>query len=197
MLKVTLFVVAAVVVILAAILWRPAAASSGQPGLQTTPRVDLLRYMGSWYEIARLDHRFQKDCIGSSAEYTLRSDGEVDVLNRCVSGKDGSRREAKGRAWSVDPVTNSRLKVSFFWPFRGDYWIVELGENYEYSVVGSPDRKYLWVLAREPVMDETLYSGIVERLRRLGYPVDSLVRRPLEGKLKDAKNDIKGKVNHD
>ena len=156
-----------------------AAAASGQPPVTTAVKVDLQKYMGKWHEISRLEHHFQKHCIGSYAEYTLRNDGEVDVINRCTDERDGRRKEAKGRAWSVDPDSNSRLKVSFFWPFRGDYWIIELGEKYEYSVVGSPDRKYLWILAREPLMDEVLYSTIVERLRKQGFPVDNLVRKPL------------------
>lgn len=162
-------------------------AASGQPYLQTAAKVDLQKYMGTWYEISRLEHGFQKNCIGSGAEYKLRDDKEVDVLNSCTDARDGRRREAKGRAWSVDPVNNSKLKVSFFWPFRGDYWIIELGEKYEYSVVGSPDRKYLWILGREPELDGLLYQKIVERLRTQGFPVDSLVKRPLTGKTESAK----------
>lgn len=162
-----------------AIMYGVAVAASAPPGLQTASKVDITRYMGVWYEITRLEHRFQKNCVGSSAEYTLRSDGEIDVINRCTDEKDGSLREASGRAWSVDPVDNSKLKVSFFWPFRGDYWIIELGEKYDYSVVGSPNRKYLWILCRQPDMEETLFNGIIDRLRSKGFPVDNLVRRPL------------------
>ena len=158
---------------------RSAGAAAGQPPLVTVPHVDLQRYVGKWYEIARLDHSFQRGCVGSNATYTLRPDGEVEVLNRCTNEQDGKQREAKGRAWSVDPVGNARLKVSFFWPFRGDYWIIELGEQYDYSVVGAPNRKYLWVLARTPQLDETVYRGIVERAGRQGFPVEQLVRRPL------------------
>lgn len=161
-----------------AIFSRSATAASGTPYLPTAVKVDLQRYMGVWHEIARLEHHFQKNCIGSSAEYSLRDDGEVTVINRCIDDRDGSTREAKGRAWSVDPIDNSKLKVTFFWPFRGDYWIIELGENYQYSVVGAPNRHYLWILAREPVMDAVVYSGILERLRGQGFPVDNLIRRP-------------------
>lgn len=172
------FVLIAVVVAGSVIFCRSATAASGKPYLPTAAKVDLQRYMGAWYEIARLEHHFQKNCIGSSAVYSLRDDGEVTVINRCVDERDGRIREAKGRAWSVDPTDNAKLKVSFFWPFRGDYWIIELGENYQYSVVGAPNRQYLWILAREPFMDEIVYSGIVERLRKQGFPVDNLVRRP-------------------
>lgn len=151
-------------------------AASGLPPLVTVPHVDLNRYMGVWHEIARIDHSFQKGCIKSSATYTLLPDGEVEVINRCVNEKDGRIREAKGRAWSVDPDGNARLKVSFFWPFRGDYWITELGKDYEYAVVGSPNRQYLWILARQPEMDDSVYTGIIERLSGQGFAVDQLVR---------------------
>lgn len=173
-----LFGFIALLVAVVAISSQSATAASGNPYLPTVAKVDLQRYMGVWHEIARLEQHFQKNCIGSSAEYSLRDDGEVTVINRCVDSRDGSMREAKGRAWSVDPTDNSKLKVSFFWPFRGDYWIIELGENYQYSVVGTPNRKYLWILAREPVMDGAIYSGIIERLRKHGFSVDNLINRP-------------------
>jgi apolipoprotein D and lipocalin family protein len=155
---------------------RSSRAASSFPPLITVPHVDLIRYMGVWHEIARIDHSFQKGCIKSSATYTMLPDGEVEVINRCVNGKDGSLREAKGRAWSVDPENNARLKVTFFWPFRGDYWIIDLGKEYEYAVVGSPNRQYLWILARQPVMDDIVYKGILERLTTQGFRVEQLVR---------------------
>ncbi len=152
------------------------------PQLMTVPHVDLTRYSGVWYEIARIEHFFQKGCLGSSATYTLLPNGEVEVINRCVNEADGALREAKGRAWSVDPVGNARLKVSFFWPFRGDYWIMELGGDYEYAVVGAPKRDYLWVLARQPVMEASVYNGIVQRIARQGFDTGRLICKPLPGK---------------
>jgi len=140
--------------------------------------VDLTRYMGVWYEIARLDHFFQEGCRGSTASYTLKPDGEVEVVNRCIKEKDNSLRQAKGRAWSVDPNGNGRLKVSFFWPFRTDYWIIDLGKEYEYAVVGSPNRKYLWILARKPVMDNDVYKRILGLVAKEGFDVGRLVRKP-------------------
>lgn len=151
-------------------------AASGLPPLTTVPTVDLKRYMGVWYEISRIDHSFQKGCIKSSATYTLLPDGEVEVINRCVNEKDGRLREAKGRAWSVDPKSNARLKVTFFWPFRGDYWIIDLGKEYEYAVVGAPNRQYLWILARQPIMDDAIYKGILEKLTTQGFAVEQLIR---------------------
>ncbi|GFE61767.1 lipocalin family protein [Geobacter sp. AOG2] len=164
---------------MAAVLFAGAGNAATAP-LPVSPvqSVDLARYMGVWYEIARFDHFFQEGCRGSTATYTLLPSGEVEVINRCVDEKDNSRREAKGRAWSVDPQGNARLKVSFFWPFRTDYWIIDLGPSYEYAVVGSPNRKYLWVLARKPVMEKDVYQHILDLVAKQGFPLEKLVRKP-------------------
>jgi apolipoprotein D and lipocalin family protein len=147
------------------------------PPLQTVPRVDLNRYLGTWYEIAAFPQSFQRGCTGSTATYTLRSDGEIDVLNRCRIGSlDGEEKVAEGRARIVDDTTNAKLEVSFFRPFWGDYWIIDLGANYEYAVVGHPSRDYLWILSRTPTMDSAVYASIVARLRAQGYEVDRLKR---------------------
>ncbi|MDD5107751.1 MAG: lipocalin family protein [Desulfuromonadaceae bacterium] len=154
-------------------------AAKEQLPLVTVSKVDLTRYMGVWYEIARFDHFFQKGCIGSTASYALLPDGEIEVINRCTDEKDNSPREAKGRAWSVEPDGNARLKVSFFWPFRTDYWIIDLGENYEYAVVGAPSRQYLWIMARKPEMGEAVYQKILGLVTKQGFPIGRLVRKPL------------------
>ncbi len=157
------------------------ACSSGMkqvvPPLQVVSFVDLNRYMGTWYEISRYPHRFQEDCVGSTATYNLRDDGKVDVLNQCYKEKlDGELKKAHGKAWVVDPATNAKLKVSFFWPFSGDYWIIDLGENYEYAVVGDPNRKYLWILSRSPKMDERIYNPILEKLKLQFYDTSKLIK---------------------
>jgi apolipoprotein D and lipocalin family protein len=145
--------------------------------LRTVGRVDLARYAGTWYEIAAIPQRFQKGCVATMATYTLRPDGEVDVLNRCRKERlDGEEKSAKGRAWVVDPETNARLKVTFFWPFRGDYWIVDLDPEYRWAVVGHPDRTYGWILSRTPAMDEETYQGILGRLREQAYDTGRFVR---------------------
>jgi apolipoprotein D and lipocalin family protein len=163
----------------AAVLGLPGNAGAAvHPPLPTVEKVDLARYAGLWHEIARYPHRFQKGCLGSSATYALREDGEIDVVNSCRSEKDGSLRQVKGRAWSVDPAGNARLKVSFFWPFRGDYWIIDLGKEYEYAVVGTPNRKYLWVLSRTPVMADDLYGEVMERVKVLGFDPARVMRSP-------------------
>jgi apolipoprotein D and lipocalin family protein len=147
------------------------------PPLQTVAYVDLDRYLGTWYEIAAFPQRFQRGCTGSTATYTLRPDGEIGVVNRCRLGSlTGEEKVAKGRARVVDRATNAKLKVSFFRPFWGDYWIVDLGADYDYAVVGHPGRDYLWILGRNPAMDAAVYDGILARLRAQGYEVERLNR---------------------
>jgi len=149
----------------------------GLPELQTVGHVDLDRYLGRWYDIASFPQRFQKGCTGSTATYAARDDGDIDVINRCWLGSlSGKEKVAKGRARVVDRTTNAKLEVSFFRPFWGDYWIVELGANYEYAVVGHPGRDYLWILSRTPTMENRVYDGILERLKGLGYEVDRIQR---------------------
>jgi apolipoprotein D and lipocalin family protein len=147
------------------------------PELRTVPHVDLDRYLGTWYDIASFPQRFQRGCTGTTAAYTLRGDGQIDVLNRCRRGSLTAQESlAKGRARVVDRRTNAKLKVSFFRPFWGDYWIIDLGPDYEYAVVGHPSRDYLWILSRTPTMDGALYEGILGRLREQGYEVERLNR---------------------
>lgn len=146
------------------------------PELQTVPQVDLKRYAGTWYEIAHFPKRFQRGCTGTTATYVLLDDGQVDVINRCrMDSLDGKEKVALGRARIMDRVSNAKLEVSF-WPFWGDYWIIDLGENYEYAVVGHPTRDYLWILSRTPTMDPGVYQAILERLKTQGYDTKRLVR---------------------
>ena len=152
-----------------------AAAIDTTPPLQTVPHVDLNRYLGTWYEIASFPQWFQKGCVATSATYTLRKDGDVDVLNQCRDkALDGKPRKANGKAWVVDPKSNAKLKVRFFWPFSGDYWIIDLGPAYEYAVVGHPKRNYLWILSRSRKMDSAVYDEILERLNKQHYDVTML-----------------------
>ena len=147
------------------------------PPLQVVPTVDLTRYVGTWYEIARFPHRFQEGCVGSRATYSLLEDGKVGVLNECYKGGfDGPLSSAKGKAWVVDTETNAKLKVSFFWPFSGDYWIIDLGPGYEYAVVGHPSRDYLWILSRTPKMEDSTYRTILEKLQRQAYDTSRLTQ---------------------
>ena len=140
----------------------------------TVAKVNLERYKGLWYEIAKIPNRFQKKCAsGTTAEYTLRTDGKINVLNRCFD-KEGKLIEAKGIARVVDSESNAKLKVSFvkilglslFW---GDYWIIGLGKDYEYAIVGVPNRKYGWILSRTPSLSQEKLEEAFNILREQGY----------------------------
>lgn len=138
--------------------------------LEAVPRVDIQRYLGTWYEIATIPQRFQKGCVGVTAHYSLRADGDIDVVNVCRQGTlDGRARSVRGKAWVVDKKTNAKLKVRFFWPFAGAYWIIELDEDYQWAVVGHPERNYLWILCRTPQMDGVLYDELIRRIAAKGY----------------------------
>jgi len=152
----------------------------GEVPVTVVPRVDLARYMGTWHEIAKYPNRFQKGCGRASAEYRLAPGGErVEVLNRCEgAGPDAQPRSILGTARVVDPATNAKLKVTFFWPFSGDYWILALGAEYEYAVVGTPDRKYLWFLARTPAVSDELYGLFLREAKRQGFDPSRVVRSP-------------------
>jgi len=142
--------------------------------LEVVPHVELEKYLGKWYEIAHLPAKFQEGCNETTATYTLSKDGSISVLNQSI--KDGKMKQAKGKAKVVDKNSNAKLKVTFFWPFYGDYWIIKLGNNYDYSVVGTPNRKYLWILSRTPQMDDKLYSELIEYAKSKGFEVNKLIK---------------------
>ena len=158
--------------------------------LEVVPSVDLNRYAGTWYEIARMPFRFQTQCAGDvTATYTLLEDGTVKVVNRCRK-ENGEIDEAEGRAkLASSDGPNTKLKVRFapaflsILPFVwGDYWIIDLAPDYSYAVVGEPGRKYLWVLSRTNVMDETIFQGILDRVKQQGYDLTGLIRTKQTGK---------------
>ena len=154
-----------------------AGAAKSDPPLTVVDAVDLNRYLGKWYEIASYPAWFQKDCTASTAEYSLLPDGKIQVVNRCRKDSlDGPLKESKGKAEVVDTTTNAKLKVWFFWPFKGNYWIIDLNPDYQWAVVGEPSRKYLWILSRKPTMDEAVYQSILGRLPQKGYDPDGLRR---------------------
>lgn len=151
------------------------AEESTAPPLRTVAKVELDRYLGTWFEIASYPQRFQRDCTATQANYSLDDDGDILVENRCRKHSlDGKLDTAKGRARVVDRGSNAKLEVSFFRPFWGDYWIIDLGDEYEYAVVGHPSREYLWILSRTPTLDPTVYAGILERLVAQGYDTSRL-----------------------
>lgn len=145
--------------------------------LQTVPYVDLKKYAGKWYEMASFPQRFQKGCICTTAEYTLAEEGYVIVENRCNRDSiNGKKSYIKGKAFVVENSGNAKLKVQFFWPFKGKYWIIDLAEDYSYAVVGHPNRKYLWILSRTPTMNDTTYQQIISRIKEKGFNISKIER---------------------
>jgi apolipoprotein D and lipocalin family protein len=150
-------------------------AKSGGSDLTTVASVDLNRYLGKWYEISRYPNQFQRQCVGdTTATYTLREDGKITVLNSCRKA-NGNLDDAQGTATVADKKTNARLKVTFFWPFSGDYWIIGLDPDYRWVVVGEPSRRLLWILAREPHMSDADYNQAVSIAREKGYDTGKLI----------------------
>ncbi len=174
-----------VVSISLAVLMAATAPRQAPEEVRSVDAVNLDRYVGDWYEIARYPNRFQQRCAGDvRASYATRPDGRLDVVNRCRTA-DGGVIEAQGVARVVDPRTSARLKVRFaprilsFLPFVwGDYWILGLADDYSWAVVGSPDRRYLWVLARTPDPGPEVWARAEAVARRNGFDVARLARTP-------------------
>jgi apolipoprotein D and lipocalin family protein len=149
------------------------------PPLITARHVDLSRYAGTWYEIARFPERFQRDCVATQAQYTPLDDGTIKVVNQCRTRSfDGELQNIEGTAHVVEPSTNARLKVKFGFLARGDYWIIEVDQEYRYALVGTPDRKHLWILSRTPVMSDEVYRALRSRAADQGFPVERLLTTP-------------------
>ena len=142
--------------------------NDSQP-LKIVPSVDLQRYAGDCYEIARYPNRSQKDCASDvRVRYGLHNDGRISVRNECLKA-NGRSDVANGTARITDAKNNGKLKVTFFWPFYGDYWIIDLDPQYRHAVVGEPGRKYLWILSRTKDMDDSSYQRILMRVAENGY----------------------------
>jgi apolipoprotein D and lipocalin family protein len=168
---------------LCALILASCAGIESRPPLQTVASVDLARYAGTWYEIARLPMWFQRHCIDSKAIYTLRPDGTIGVHNECITDT-GGLDQVEGIATIVDIQTNAKLAVTFdnffarlVGPSReGNYWILDLDPDYQTALVGTPDRRYLWMLSRNPHLDETTYQRVVGKAQQLGFPVSDFIR---------------------
>lgn len=152
-------------------------ACSGPIGNPQVPEpekpVELSRYLGRWYEIARYENRFEKGCEGVTAEYALLKDGKISVMNRCR--KNGTFDEAKGKAKIVENSGNAKLRISFFGPFYlGNYWVLDHAEDYSWSIVGENSGRYLWILAREPKLSNARKAELLSKVKSLGYNLDLL-----------------------
>ncbi len=146
------------------------------PPLDTVSNVDLNRYTGKWYEIARYPNWFQSGCASSMAEYTANADGTIGVFNTCLAADGSVKSTIQGTARVVDQSTNAKLKVTFpSIPFPADYWIIQLGDNYEYAVVGEPTRTNLFILSRTPTLDQGTLDAILAQLTDQGYDPARLV----------------------
>jgi apolipoprotein D and lipocalin family protein len=150
-------------------------------GVEAVRGFDVNRYLGTWYEIARLDHPFERGLTKVRAEYTLRDDGGINVTNTGFDPRKNAWRTAAGKAYPVGDPAVGRLKVSFFGPFYGGYNILALDRDYSHALVCGPSREYLWILAREPKMEEAVKTNLVEKARRLGFDTDRLIFVEHEG----------------
>jgi len=164
------------------VFWLCLASAALAAPLQTVPELDLQLYSGTWYEIAAFPTLFQSErCVGTSATYTYYPNGDIKVWNQCYlpQANGGWHLDRiEGRARLADSSDPTRLKVNFFGPFEGDYWVIELGSNYQYAVVGHPQRNFLWILSREPELDAGTYAHLLERIAAQGYDVTRLRRTP-------------------
>jgi apolipoprotein D and lipocalin family protein len=151
--------------------------SYSQTRPEVVKNVDLKRYSGTWYEIARLPNPFEKKLKCITATYTLREDGRITVLNSGHYISDpGKINNATGVAWIPDKTSPAKLKVQFFWPFSGNYWIMDLDKDYKYVLVGDPSFKYLWILCREKKLDESVYNMLLKKAVDNGFDIKTLIK---------------------
>lgn len=149
---------------------------TGMPeGVTPVTHFDADRYLGTWYEIARLDHSFERGLEQVTAEYQLRDDGGIRVLNRGVDTKNGDHKEAEGKAYFVNSPTEAHLKVSFFGPFYGSYVVFELDDTYQYAFVAGYNHDYLWLLSRTPTISPELKAQFEEKAKALGFATEQLI----------------------
>ncbi len=151
---------------------------SANPGeLPVVPGVDLKRYQGRWFEIARLPNSFQRKCESDvTATYTLQPGGRIKVVNTCKKNDGDIIKSVASARLQEKDGSSAKLKVTFFWPFSGDYWIVDLDPGYQWAVVATPNRKYLWILSRIPNMSTSVYDKLLERVKELGFNAGALER---------------------
>ena len=163
-----------ILILLAFMIMGPA---NSQKSPSVVSSVDLNRYKGLWYEIARLPNFFERKLKCASATYKLRDDGKITVLNKGNYLSDPKKSTSStGVAWIPDKKYPAKLKVQFFWPFSGDYWIMYLDKEYRYVLVGDPSAKYLWILAREKKMDDSTYNMLLQKAIDNGYDIKSIIR---------------------
>ncbi len=140
--------------------------------------LDLERYLGTWYELARYNHRFERGLVGVTANYSIREDGKIKVINSGYKKSlDGKFSQATGKAILPQPeLEPGKLKVSFFWNFYGDYFVLELDENYQWAIIGSSSDNFLWILSRTPQLEPDLYNELIDKVKSRGYDISQLIK---------------------
>lgn len=144
--------------------------------LQPVQHVELKRYVGQWYDIAHYPNKYQDGCQDSTVRFSLRDNGEIDVLNSCQDKQNGTLHHADGHGWVIDAPNNARLKISYFWPFRKEYMIIDQGKDYDYSVICTTDRKNLWIIARTPNISKDVFDRILLNLEKQEFHRDNLIK---------------------
>lgn len=153
------------------------------PPLEVAKNVDLDKYLGEWYEIARLPTSFEKNCYSTKAIYSKNTDGTIKVENICHKRDvDGPVKSVTGKAFVGENGNTAKLKVQFFWPFKGDYWILDVEDNYKYSLVGEPSRKNMWILSRTPQIELTALQLLIEKAKEKGFDTEKLIYTEQGGK---------------
>lgn len=140
--------------------------------LKTVPNVDIEKYAGTWYEIAKLPNKFEKGLTCISATYSIKENGKINVLNQGFKTEKGTWKDITGTAWVPDSKNPGQLKVRFFWPFSGDYYIIALNDDYTYALVGDPSRKYLWILSKNKYLDPAIYNELLNIAKKNGFNTD-------------------------
>ncbi len=153
-----------------------ASCSAAYLTLDTVEEFDINKYMGKWYEIARLPNSFEEGLEENTAFYRIGEDGNIIVINegRLIENKTRIK-QAKGKAWTPDPKAPGKLKISFFWPFSGDYWVLKVDKDYSYALVGGPSGDYLWILSRDRKLDPKILEELKDYAGKLGFPVKNMI----------------------
>ena len=146
-----------------------------QDMLVTVSNLDLTRYQGTWYEIARLPNSFERDLTSVTATYTLKQNGKIEVINQGYK-TNKKKKSVKGVAWVPSKKFPGRLKVRFFWPFSGDYYVITIDDEYQYALVGSPSRRFLWILAKQPQISDEVYNSYLDVARSERFNVEELIK---------------------
>lgn len=161
---------------LSACIEKPPVNHDGATPITATDTIDLDRYLGKWYEIARFPNSFEEDCAAATADYSKRPDGDIKVVNSCFENIGDTKPSdvAVGRAKIAEDSTNAKLKVSFFWPFYGDYWVLDVDPHYTIAIIGEPEGRYLWILARAPRLSPALRQQLERNPALAGYNLQAL-----------------------